>query len=189
MTESPTSGPGAPAAGAGPLHDLLVDSFDRVHGLVEGVTRRLSPAVATWRADEEANPVAWLVWHLTRVQDDHVAGLAGVDQVWPRWRDRFALPFGPWATGYGQSAEETAQVRVDAELLLGYHADVHALTLRYLDRIGSDGGEDELARVVDDAWDPPVTAAVRLVSVLGDTLQHLGQAAYVQGLAGRAGVA
>jgi Protein of unknown function (DUF664) len=190
MSESGSpSSTSSTGAGSGPLHDLLVDSFERVHGLVEGLTHRLSPAVATWRADGEANPIAWLLWHLTRVQDDHVAGLAGVEQAWPQWRDRFALPFGPWATGYGQSPEEAAQVQASGDLLAGYHADVHALTLRYLDRIGSDGGEAELARVVDDAWDPPVTAGVRLVSVIGDTLQHLGQAAYVKGLAERAGVA
>lgn len=189
MTDSGTSGPDAPAAGTGPLHDLLVDSFERVHGLVEGLTHGLTPAVATWRADPEANSIAWLLWHLTRVQDDHVAGLAGVDQVWPTWRDRFDLPFGPWVIGYGQSPDEAGQVAVDAELLAGYHADVHALTLRYLDRIGSEGGEAELARVVDEDWDPPVTAAVRLVSVVSDTLQHVGQAAYVKGLAERAGVA
>jgi hypothetical protein len=167
------------------VRNLLVDSFSRVNGLVENLTDGLTPELATWRADDEANPIAWLLWHLTRVQDDHVAGLAGTDQVWPQWRDRFALPFGPWATGYGQSAEEAAQVAVSGELLAGYHADVQRMTVRYLEGVD----EAELDRVVDDSWKTPVTASVRLVSVIGDTLQHLGQAAYVKGLASRAGVA
>jgi hypothetical protein len=167
------------------VRNLLVDSFSRVNGLVENLTTGLTPELATWRADDQANPIAWLVWHLTRVQDDHVAGLAGSDQVWPVWRDRFALPFGPWATGYGQSAEEAAQVAVSGDLLAGYHADVQAMTARYLEGVD----EAELDRVVDDSWKTPVTASVRLVSVIGDTLQHLGQAAYVKGLANRAGVA
>ena len=167
------------------VRDLLLDSFSRVNGLVEDITANLTPELATWRADDQANPIAWLIWHLTRVQDDHVADLAGEDQVWPEWRERFALPFGPWATGYGQSSDEAAQVAASGELLTGYHADVQKLTLRYLDRV--DGAE--LTRVVDDSWKTPVTASVRLVSVIGDTLQHLGQAAYVKGLADRAGVA
>jgi len=168
-----------------PLRELLLDSFERVDGLVANLTDGLSLELATWRPDDQANPIGWLVWHLTRVQDDHVAHLAGEDQVWPVWRDRFALPFGPWATGYGQSPDEAAQVAASGELLAGYHADVHQLTLRYLGRVD----EGELGRVVDDTWKTPVTASVRLVSVIGDTLQHLGQAAYVKGLANRAGVA
>jgi hypothetical protein len=163
--------------------DLLVDSFTRIADLVAGLTAGLSPEVATYRVDPEANTVAWLLWHLARIQDDHVAGLAGTDQVWPAWRDRFALPFADQdATGYGQSSDEVGQVRVDAGLLAGYHAEVHAATLGYVREVT----DAELARVVDDRWDPPVTASVRLVSVIGDALQHLGQAAYVVGVAERA---
>lgn len=165
------------------LHDLLVDSFTRVHELVEQLADGLSPTGATFRPDPEANSIGWLLWHLARVQDDHVAELAQVAQVWPAWRDRFGLPFDPDATGYGQSPAEVAQVRVGGDLLAGYHRDVHELSLRYVREISA----EELRRVVDERWDPPVTASVRLVSVLGHALQHLGQASYVLGLAQRAG--
>ena len=50
----------------------------------------------------------WLLWHLTRVQDDHVAGLTGAEQAWTQWRDRFDLPFDEWDTGYAHSAERWA---------------------------------------------------------------------------------
>lgn len=123
-----------------------------------------------------------MLWHPIRIQDDHVAGLAGVAQAWPDWRERFGLPFSDWETGYGQGPDEVGAVRVSGALLAAYHADVHARTLDYLWAITA----DKLARVVDTRWDPPVTAAARLVSVLGDVLQHLGQAAYVRGLAERA---
>ena len=161
--------------------DLLVESFARVRELVSGYTENLGEEVATFRPDDQANTAAWLLWHLVRVQDDHVAELAGAEQVWPTWRDRFELPFEPDATGYGQTAEEVGRVRIDGQTLAGYHADVHALTRRYLDTVDA----AELSRVVDTRWDPPVTAAARLVSVLGDTLQHLGQVGYVLGLAQR----
>jgi len=164
------------------LRDLLVDSFTRVRELVEQLTDGLTEDAGAFRPDPGANPPAWLLWHLARVQDDHVAELAGVEQAWPAWRERFALPFDDDdATGYGQSAAEVGQVRVSGELLAGYHADVHALCLRYVEGLDA----DELQRVVDERWDPPVTASARLVSVLGDALQHLGQAAYVLGVAER----
>src|SRR5213593_2709726 len=89
----------------------LVDHFDRIRQLVDGLADGLTEATATYRIDPEANTIAWLIWHQARVQDDHVAGVAGTDQVWPQWRDRFELPFGPDATGYGQSADEVAAVR------------------------------------------------------------------------------
>jgi hypothetical protein len=161
--------------------DLLVDSFNRIREEVLGLADGLTEETATYRPDPDGNTIAWLLWHLTRIQDDHVAGLAGVEQAWPAWRERFGLPFSDWATGYGQTSDEVAAVRASGDLLADYHGDVHRLTLDYVGQITT----DELSRVVDTRWNPPVTAAVRLVSVLGDTLQHLGQAAYVQGMAER----
>jgi Protein of unknown function (DUF664) len=163
---------------ADPARDLLADSFARIRDLVVELTDGLSEDDSTYRPDPEANSIGWLLWHLTRVQDDHVAGLAAVEQAWPRWREKFALPFSDWATGYGHGADEVGAVRVSGELLAAYHADVHSLTMTYVEQLDA----DELARVVDTNWDPPVTTAVRLVSVLGDVLQHLGQVGYVRGL-------
>ena len=160
---------------------ILVDAFGRVRELVIDLTDGLTDEIATYRPDPGANSIAWLVWHLSRIQDDHVAGVAQVEQVWPEWRERFGLPFGKWATGYGHGPEDVAAVRVGGDLLSGYHQAVHDLTLRYLEGITA----AELDRIVDTRWDPPVTASVRLVSVIGDTMQHAGQAAYVRGLAQR----
>ena len=159
---------------------ILVDAFGRVRELVIDLTDNLNDEIATYRPDPEANSIAWLIWHLTRGQDHQVADLAHVEQVWPQWRERFGLPFDKWATGYGQGPKEVAAVRVSGDLLGEYHLDVHELTLRYLGLTAQ-----ELDRIVDTRWDPPVTAAVRLVSVIGDTMQHAGQAAYVRGLAER----
>jgi hypothetical protein len=160
---------------------LLVDAFGRVRELVINLTDRLTDDIATYRPDPEANSIAWLIWHLSRIQDDHVADLAQVEQAWAEWRERFELPFSKWATGYGHGPKEVAAVRASGDLLSGYHQAVHDLTLGYLDGITG----EELDRIVDTRWNPPVTAAVRLVSVIGDTMQHLGQAAYVRGLAER----
>jgi hypothetical protein len=163
------------------VKQILVDAFGRVRELVTDLTDGLTDEIASYRPDPAANSIAWLIWHLSRVQDDHLADLAQVEQVWPEWRDRFGLPFSAWATGYGHSPEDVAAVRVSSGLLGGYHQAVHELTLHYVDGITA----AELDRIVDTSWDPPVTAAVRLVSVIGDTMQHLGQAAYVRGLAQR----
>ena len=103
------------------------------------------------------NSIAWLVWHLTRIQDDHLAGAFGHEQVWTAegWFEQFGLPFDAGATGYGHSAEEVGAVRVDGSLLREYHRAVHERTQRSLAMLQ----DRDLDRVVDESWDPPVTMA------------------------------
>jgi uncharacterized protein DUF664 len=161
--------------------ELLQDGFDRVAGTVGGVLDGLASEALETQIEPGTNTIGWLVWHLTRVQDDHVADAAGTEQVWTAngWHDRFGLPFETAAIGYGFSAEQMAQVRgVSADQLGGYLEEVQAATMRYLGTL-SDG---DLDRVVDEQWAPPVTLAVRLVSVLNDDLQHAGQAALLRGV-------
>ncbi|MES9543977.1 DUF664 domain-containing protein [Actinomadura sp. NPDC000600] len=161
--------------------ELLTDAFDRIQEAVHGAVEGLGGPRLAERPAEGANSIAWLVWHLTRIQDDHVAGVAGAAQVWTRdgWADRFGLPFDASDTGYGHGPDEVAAVRVDsADLLTGYHDAVHDSTVQYVAGLT----DADLPRIVDRTWDPPVTLAVRLVSVVSDDLQHAGQAAYVRGL-------
>ena len=160
--------------------EVLADGFGRVGPVLRDALDGLDREDLTWRPAPRANTLAWLVWHVARVQDAQVAPLAGTPQVWTSdgWVDRFALPFDREATGYGQDAGEVAQVDAPADLLLGYLEAATAATLAYLERVD----DDDLGTVVDEAWDPPVTLGVRLVSVLDDCAQHAGQAAYVRGL-------
>ncbi|HMK62592.1 MAG TPA: DinB family protein [Acidimicrobiales bacterium] len=164
---------------------LLTDALERVRQGLHGVLDDIDEAHLTYRPDPEANTIAWLVWHLTRIQDDHVAAVAGTQQCWRAdgFCERFGLPFEPSATGWGQSAEQVGTVRCSSELLIAYYDAVHQATLRYLRTLGP----PDLDRVVDEGWDPPVTLGVRLVSVINDDLQHVGQAAYLKGQAERAG--
>ena len=170
--------------------ELLIDAFDRVKETVHAAVADLTDDELAVRLDADANSIAWLVWHLTRVQDDHLAGVSDLDEVWTAagWNDRFGLPFSDAAIGYGQGSDDVAKVRVPADLLLGYHDAVHAQTVAYLrDDLGArDDLAADLDEVVDERWDPPVTLAVRLVSVVNDTMQHAGQAAFIRGIVLRA---
>lgn len=161
--------------------DILTDAFNRIPDLVSAAVRDLTPDQLSFRIDPGANTIAWLIWHLTRVQDDHIADVMGAEQLWTAdgWADRFKLPFDLAATGYGQSPAEVGAVRVSAAALLtAYYDAVHARTIDYIAGLG----EAELDRIVDTRWDPPVTLGVRLVSVADDDLQHVGQAAILRGV-------
>jgi uncharacterized damage-inducible protein DinB len=161
--------------------ELLADAFGRIRGDVHDAVRGLTPEQLAVRLDADANSIAWLVWHLTRIQDDHIAGVAQVEQLWTSagWADRFGLPFEPWATGYAHTTDDVAAVRVESgDLLIDYYDAVHEQTIRFVERIA----DADLDRIVDESWDPPVTLGVRLMSVIDDNLEHAGQAAFVRGI-------
>ncbi|ATY13220.1 DUF664 domain-containing protein [Amycolatopsis sp. AA4] len=161
--------------------DLLADGFGRVREVVHQAVDGLTAEQLAARPGPDANSIGWLVWHLARVQDDHVADVAGTDQLWTAqdWREKFDLPFPAGDIGYGHSSEDVAKVQPQSpDLLTGYYDAVHEHTVSWVATLD----EAALDRVVDKAWNPPVTLGVRLVSVLSDDLQHAGQAAYVRGL-------
>jgi uncharacterized damage-inducible protein DinB len=159
---------------------VLTEAFGRLPELVETAVRGLTPEQLRWQPAAGANSIGWLVWHLTRVQDDHVAEVMGTEQVYAGgdWAARFGLK-DPSETGYGHDASQiTAVAPESAQALLDYYRAVHDRTVGYLAGLT----EADLDRVVDDNWDPPVTLGVRLISVYDDDAQHAGQAAYVRGL-------
>lgn len=167
------------------VKDVLTEAYGRIRDEVHAAVEGLSPEELNSRPSPDSNSISWLVWHLTRIQDDHVAEVAGLDQVWSAggWEERFGLGLPRGDTGYGHDARQVARVRVDSgDLLLGYLDAVHERTLDYLSGLSA----RDVERIVDERWDPPVTLGVRLISVLADDLQHVGQAAYVRGLIQRA---
>ena len=160
---------------------LLLEIYGRIPPLAEEAVDGLTADQLATPPAPGANTIGWLVWHLTRVQDHHVAELLGTDQVWTTgdWAARCGLDPDPGNTGYGHDAEQVLLVRPEsarraARLPRGRpRAHVHML----------EGlSPDDLDRVVDRRWDPPVTMGVRLVSIADDCLQHAGQAAYVRGI-------
>jgi uncharacterized damage-inducible protein DinB len=161
--------------------ELLVDAFSRIREGAEEAVDGLSPEQLATRPAAHANSIGWLVWHLARVQDDHVAEVSGLEQVWTAkgWHERFGLPFEPADTGYGHDSDQVADVRgLSGEQLVGYLDGVHRQTVSFVQGLSA----QDLDRVVDERWDPPVTLGVRLISVVNDDSQHVGQAAFVGGL-------
>jgi hypothetical protein len=161
-------------------NELLLDAFGRVREIVDVTLDGLDDETLVHRAAGNGNSIAWLIWHLSRIEDTQVASAAGLPQVWTSqgFAGRFGLPLPEHDTGYGHSSDNVDAVRAPAELLADYYEAVHRQTVEVLNSLGDDG----LDRVVDTRWDPPVTFGVRLVSTVADCLQHVGQAAYAKGL-------
>ncbi len=157
-----------------------MDALGRTAGNIGSLLADVTDDELLARPKPDANSIAWLVWHLTRVQDDHVADVAGAEQVWTGqgYADRFGLPLDVADHGYGHTSEQVALVRAPADLLEQYHHATFEATVAFVQTLSA----HDLDRVVDERWDPPVTLGVRLVSVADDCAQHAGQAAYLKGL-------
>jgi hypothetical protein len=161
-------------------NDVLLDAFGRIRETVAAALEGVDGESLARRPAGTGNSIAWLIWHLSRVEDAQVASAGGLDQVWTSqgFAGRFDLPLSERDTGYGHSTSQVDAVQAPPELLLGYYDAVHRQTVEYLKTLG----ETDFDRVVDTRWDPPVTLGVRLVSTIADCLQHVGQAAYAKGL-------
>ncbi|HET6737820.1 MAG TPA: DUF664 domain-containing protein [Kribbella sp.] len=160
--------------------ELLLDAHSRVQEVLHDVVTGLDDKTLATRPGDTANSIAWLVWHLTRVQDDHLADAGEYEQVHTAdgWSERLGLPLDAADTGYAHTSDQVGLVKLSADQLLGYYDAVHARTVEFLKTVTDEG----LDRIVDRRWTPAVTLGVRLVSVIDDCAQHAGQAAYVKGL-------
>ena len=160
---------------------LMLDLYSRIPPLANDIVEGMDLAAVMEPPAPGANPIGWLLWHLARVQDDHVAEVMGTDQIWIHddWARRFGLDADPSNIGYGHTPDDVAAVRPETpSVLLEYLDIVHRRTVKWLEGLSA----ADLDRIVDERWDPPVTLGIRLISVADDSLQHLGQAAYVRGL-------
>ena len=168
------------------VRETMAEAYGRIAAIVRRAADGLDGDGLAFRPDPDANSIGWLVWHLTRIQDHHVSEIAGLEQAWTAdgWAERLGMPADADDTGYGHTRAQVAAVRpAGPDELIGYHEAVAARTAKYIDTLDA----DELDRIVDRSYDPPVSVGVRLVSVLSDNLQHAGQAGYLRGLVDRRG--
>jgi uncharacterized damage-inducible protein DinB len=163
--------------------ELLVDQFERVRDAVYPAVNGLSFDELAYRPDDQSNSIAWLAWHLARVQDQVVSSLSGEEPVWTHngWFERFALELEPTDTGYGHDPAMVGEVTSAAAPLLDYFEDVHERTVAWLRSLD----DAALAVVVDETTVPPSTVESKLVDAIVDDLQHVGQAAYLRGMVQR----
>ncbi|PWD51049.1 hypothetical protein C8046_10710 [Serinibacter arcticus] len=164
--------------------DVLADAFGRIPDLIHHALDGADHATLTRRLDPATNTLAWLAWHTGREQDAQIAALAGTPEVWVSdgWARRAALDLPDDDMGYGHDAAHVERVDAPADVLLGYATAVEQAARTYLAGLA----DDDLDVVVDEDWDPPVTLGARLVSVVGDALEHAGQAAFLRGVLDRA---
>jgi DinB family protein len=160
---------------------LVLDALGRVRDMVRNALKDLSP-------DELLVPpkphIAWLVWHLARVQDTNFSGLMERPQLWTAdgWHARFNMPPDPkdYGSGHRQTPAQVDAFTVnDKQLLLDYLDAVFARTKGYLSTVEN----ADLNRVLNEPqYQPLPTLSIRLASVINCNTRHAGQIEYLRGL-------
>ena len=162
--------------------ELVIDGYGRVLEVLEVTLEGMSREDLDEQPDRDCNSMGWLAWHLTRVQDNHIADLMGEEQLWTRdeWYAKFDRRPDPKDIGWGHTSEQVAAFKSpDVETLLGYHRAVLERSRRFVASLTP----EDLDRELNEPWFQPLpTVGVRLVSVMSDDLQHAGQVAYIRGL-------
>lgn len=163
------------------INELLRELYGRIGEHIDEALDGVEVDLLAEPPAPGANTIGWLVWHLTRVQDHHISELLDEPQLWVTdgWAAKFGLEADPDNTGYGHTATEVESIRPESvELLQDYYGAVWGRTAAFLTHTSA----ADLDRVVDTCWDPPVTLAVRLISVADDDIMHAGQATYARGI-------
>ena len=62
--------------------EILIDAYTRIQELVHRSAEGLSQEQLAYRPEEGSNSIAWLIWHLTRIQDGHLASATGREEAW-----------------------------------------------------------------------------------------------------------
>ncbi len=162
---------------------LIMDIFVRISQDLERILDGLTVDDLNQRPRPDCNSIGWLAWHLTRSHDRNISELAAEEQLWikDKWYAKFDRAPDPSDTGFGHSSDDIAAFRSpDSKTLLEYHHDVLELAKRYISGTLS---ETDLKREVESPTLGNVaTVRARLVGIISEGLQHVGQEAYVRGL-------
>ena len=158
-------------------HDILRDAASRPGIEAAVAVKGLSAEALNAHPGGHPNSIAWLLWHAGRQMDMQLSALSGQPQVWETrgFRERFNLGELGDTMGYEQARSIVVE---DSALMVEYLVATGEALADYVETLS----EADLSEIIDRSWTPPVTRGVRLVSMIDDAAQHVGQAAYVAGI-------
>jgi len=162
--------------------ELLLGAYERASLAMESATKDLRSDEIKWRPGPLANPIGFILWHVTRGEDRFVnVRIRLKPQVWDdeAWRKRLGFTGNPADTGSGYTAEQLAAFNIpQLGDLMEYNRAVRACTVDYL----KGASPDDLNRLIEIPGRPAMSVAEMLLYFLGEINNHTGQVDYIRGL-------
>ena len=165
------------------LNEFIEDAFNTEHEYLMDALGDLTADELMWRAGPEANPIGWILWHMTRIEDMWFQFfIQSQTEIWERdgWNEKFGLPTRD--NGFQHTLEQVADFPAyDLSEMTRYGEAVRSATLAYLKTVTSEQ-MDEVPREAR----PEMSVGRIFRQVIGEIYQHQGHIAYLKGLS-RAG--
>ena len=170
------------------IEQTLEDYWQRMERALDD----LAPAELAWRPDAGSNSIAFIVWHVNRVEDRWIQVFArGVQDVWDRdgWHEKLGISDDSFGIGFGLSAEQLGKFpAITKENLDGYRHAVQNETQAYLKSLKA----EDLDFVPGRTLRPESSESLERFrgwsigrmfrQLLAELNQHLGQVSYIRGL-------
>jgi hypothetical protein len=165
------------------VKDSILEGLNEVQSALKQAVDGLSQEELMWQPQPGANHIAYILWHTLRVEDWFFQYMfQRTPQVWEseKRHEKLNLPDDPRITGFGYTAEQVDGFpAVKLSDLLGYGEAVRARTLDYLRQLD--------AAKFDEIVQSRIFGEVRMGNLLSHLIceiaQHVGQIAYIRGLA------
>ncbi len=157
------------------IRDLLTNNERFLQRALDGLT----DADLTVRPSEETNPIGWLLWHQTRVEDATIAAILEQPQAWVEqdWPSQLGMTADAEDLGIGHTLEQVSAFRPNLNALSGYRKAVRERTLSCLTTLTDDDLEGEITIAGRGSG----KAIGYLTGLTMDHTQHTGQVAYLRG--------
>ncbi len=158
---------------------MIAFTFEMSDGLVKRALKGLDDADLMKRPSDQDNPIGWLMWHKTRVEDCALAAIACEEQVWiaEKWHEKFDMAPEPKQIGFGDSLERVMRLKVTKQDVIGYANAVRARTTPVLKSLSA----EDLEKEITDIGGGAIKTGEYLGRVASDYHQHCGQICYLRG--------
>jgi hypothetical protein len=161
------------------LAEAMVKSLEQSQGYLTKALDGLTQEEAAWSPAAESNSIAFILWHVTRVEDFFVIRVIqrGVELYEAEgWREKLGTPAKD--TGFDYTLEQLRAWPVPKlEIIRGYSESVRKKTLALLNSISPER-LSELARPDRS----PDSVGDILCRITTEIALHVGQIAYIRGI-------